>query len=508
MKHLIVILLTLISFFSLLPTNAFAQQATGPWYNQGPSQFHDSVFGTKAVPKPDNEIFGERYTFAQFNWIMNSIANMFSFPVATVDDFINIIQQIISSTDRSFKDYAKLGLPGILIGGSSEIYSHPIASGRQEINRTMANLNLIPPVHAQGSYITLSPLRPIWTASRNTAYLLMVILLVASGFLIMFRVKINPQTVVSLQLMVPKIILTLILVTFSYAIAGLVIDMVFVILYFILAAFSANQVFNGNLQIAIRFFTNGQYSTLVAYYLVPAMLFFMLGDIALLLGLIAPPLAIPGVLIALITIIFMIAISILLFKLWWMLLKTYITLMLLIAIGPWQIMLGLLPGQSGFGSWFRNLIANASVFIVVPVMIIFNMLLWQTPFSLVNIPDLAGIRSVVYPLGQVNVALTGSLPVLPFMSGNGQFFSLAIGYVLLALTPKVAEMVRDALKVPPFKYGTALGQPMAPFTGLGGGYVSGVGDRLSRVTGPNTGLTHVTGSILQSLGGSIQRSTK
>ena len=54
--------------------------------------------------------------------------------------------------------------------------------------------------------------------------------------------------------------------------------------------------------------------------------------------------------------------------------KTYITLVLLIAIGPWQIMLDLIPGQSGFGPWFRNIIANASVFVVVPIMFAINML--------------------------------------------------------------------------------------------------------------------------------------
>ena len=56
----------------------------------------------------------------------------------------------------------------------------------------------------------------------------MVIILIAAGFMIMFRVKINPQTVVSLQTMIPKLVITLLLVTFSYAIAGLVIDMIYV----------------------------------------------------------------------------------------------------------------------------------------------------------------------------------------------------------------------------------------------------------------------------------------
>jgi len=43
--------------------------------------------------------------------------------------------------------------------------------------------------------------------------------------MIMLRVKISPQAVVTVQSAIPKLITTLILVTFSYAIAGLVIDL-------------------------------------------------------------------------------------------------------------------------------------------------------------------------------------------------------------------------------------------------------------------------------------------
>src|SRR3989304_7514243 len=43
--------------------------ADGPWYNQTPEQFRKKVFDNA----PDNEIFGERYTFAPINWIINSL---------------------------------------------------------------------------------------------------------------------------------------------------------------------------------------------------------------------------------------------------------------------------------------------------------------------------------------------------------------------------------------------------------------------------------------------------
>lgn len=67
----------------------------------------------------------------------------------------------------------------------------------------------------------------IWTKSRNVSYLFFVIIFVAVGFMIMFRSKLNPQTVINIQLALPRIIIALILVTFSYAICGLIVDVVF-----------------------------------------------------------------------------------------------------------------------------------------------------------------------------------------------------------------------------------------------------------------------------------------
>ena len=141
-----------------------------------------------------------------------------------------------------------------------------------------------------------------------------------------------------------------------------------------------------------------------------------------------------------------------------MLLKSYITLILLIAVGPLQIMLDLIPGQSGFGSWIRNIIANASVFVVVPVMFLLNMLFWKPFFGLSTIPQIGQVfNESINPLGYVDTAIgiSTALPNLPFVNGSGLILNLAVGYVILTLTPKVAEMIRDALKIPAFKYGAA-----------------------------------------------------
>ena len=471
MKRFLVILLLLTSCSSILPLLARAQTPTpGPWYMQNVNQFHDRVFGTPQDPVPENEIFGERYTFAQINWIFNSLANIFSLGLSDDNDLINLIRGLVSENrSPGLNEYAKAGIPGLFIGGILETYTNPPASGVDNIQNSLANLKLVPTVSAQGmGFQSIGAFGFLWRASRNTAYFLMVILLVAAGFLIMFRVKINPQTVVSLQLMIPKIILTLILVTFSYAIAGLVIDLIYLVLSVAFLAFQTAGVFP-NLQGALRLFGGQNMVLIVLYFIIPTILSLLAPNIAAdILGMpqgsfgIHALDALPGTLSAIIFIILAIAICWIMFKVWWMLLKTYLTMCFLVIVGPWQIMLGILPGQAGFSSWFRNLIANASVFVVIPLLIFFTMVLWS-PFyeSFAQIADALPILApILLPLGGRLQAGSGSYPILPLVGGGGTIFNFALGYVGLALAPKMAEMIRDSLKIPAFKYGNAIGQPL------------------------------------------------
>ena len=101
--------------------------ADGPWYNQTPDQFHRKVFDTT---NPD-EIFGERYTFAQVNWIINSLLSAIN-PApgdpAAFNILLDQIRNLLSQGQTpSLGDYAQLGLPGILIGSMGAMYSPPPA---------------------------------------------------------------------------------------------------------------------------------------------------------------------------------------------------------------------------------------------------------------------------------------------------------------------------------------------------------------------------------------------
>ena len=464
-------LVLLYSFTLLLSTFTPHAAAATPWYNPPPEEF-----GQKVTADPQDAIFGERYTYAQVVWILDSLYLILN-PTAGLDEsseIIDFLRQLLSQESPSLQNYAALGIPGLAMAGISGIYTNLPASGIEDISNSLAKFSIASPAHAQGyGFTSLSAINRLWATSRNIVYLLMIVILVAAAFMIMFRVKINPQTAISVQLMIPKIIITLLLVTFSYAIAGLVLDSIFVIITLVLGALSYSGVFGAAFMgSSIRFFATGGFAVVLAYYMLPFILVSAAGGFSIfipLLNFILPVLT-------LISIVLIVLISWLLLRVFWMLLKTYLTLMFLIIVGPWQIMLGLLPGNQGFGAWFRNLIANAAVFVVVPLMLLLNMLFWQPLCSLIPFP--APIRTIIdailaafsgttwrlTPLGcTVNTGLTTSgWPSLPFVGTVGFLFSFVMGYAILALIPKAAEMVRDALKAPQFKYGTAIGQALGP----------------------------------------------
>ena len=82
------------------------------------------------------------------------------------------------------------------------------------------------PAYAQGiGFQGLQFLLPLWRGFRNMVYVFSTIIFLIIGIMIILRVKVSPQAVITIQSAVPQIITTLILVTFSYAIAGLVIDL-------------------------------------------------------------------------------------------------------------------------------------------------------------------------------------------------------------------------------------------------------------------------------------------
>ena len=125
------------------------------------------------------------------------------------------------------------GVLGTAAGGLALLSSNPPIKTIDYLGSVGKSLNFweTPTAHAQvggsGSQV-LSPVLELWKVSRNIAYLTMIIIFVVIGVMVMFRNKINPQTVMTLQAALPGLVVGLILITFSYFLAALLTDMAFV----------------------------------------------------------------------------------------------------------------------------------------------------------------------------------------------------------------------------------------------------------------------------------------
>lgn len=228
-------------------------------------------------------------------------------------------------------------------------------------------------VYADGySDLRIAGIDTLWSITRNIAYAGYVIIMIIIGFMIMFRNKIGGQMMVTLGNSLPKIILSLILVTFSFAIIGLIIDFggflknVVTNIYYTDPA-NAIQIhepfgllkgfFRKN--IGAGFGSGGgaligALTAAIAYFTPGGAVGWVIGGLALLL-----------VSLAFIGIVLWGGI-----KLWITLIKAYFGIILNVVVSPLSIMLGALPGNEGamlniFKSALRNVLVFPLAFAIV-----------------------------------------------------------------------------------------------------------------------------------------------
>lgn len=225
----------------------------------------------------------------------------------------------------------------------------------------------------------------IWAKFRDLAYLFFVVVMIVIGFMIMFRSKLGGQTLVTLGNTIPNVIIGLILVTFSFAIAGFIIDVGGLITNFLASLFNGDLVSIeniGNLMKSVFTSDTKKVSGIVAGSGgIAALGGWGLGSLATAIGGSAV-LAILGpafVGVGLIAILLVLALLGIVFvgviKLLITLYKAYFGILLGVAIGPLQIMIGTIPGQNHMTmNWLLGIVRNVLVFPVV--------------FFIVNAPNL------------------------------------------------------------------------------------------------------------------------
>jgi len=152
-------------------------------------------------------------------------------PTGILPTFMDTTHVIVAGAVDSNGTLINQGASGVTSSVIASMYTTKPASTTNYLAYLKHNINPVSPVFAAtnpGSTI-LEPILKLWIINRNIAYIFFIVIFVIIGFMIMFRTKLNPQTIINLQLALPKVIIALILVTFSYAIAGFIIDLVFII---------------------------------------------------------------------------------------------------------------------------------------------------------------------------------------------------------------------------------------------------------------------------------------
>jgi hypothetical protein len=333
--------------------------------------------------------------------------------------------------------------------GIEAIYRNPPADLAYWVRDTGATLGFMPrQVYAQGvGFSGLTPLLPLWKALRNISYLLLALAMIIIGFMVMLRKKIDPKTVVTVQNALPRIVIALILITFSYAIVGLMIDVMYIIISFIVLIMQTNlpgtamaspinyagggfldllrAVFqkviymNPSVSLVDSILTGGT-AEQIGTNLWKSLLFNSFGGVGVLFQLIL------GIafLVAFIRILFM-------------LLGCYVQVILGVLTGPLQILTDVFPGSEGFSNWIKNITSNLLVFPITIALLMLGNALDQ---------HLQNGRLWVPPMLPQGVDLTGLTEAL-----------ISLGIILTI--PSIAKSAKEAFKT----------KPLISFGGITGG---------------------------------------
>ncbi len=105
------------------------------------------------------------------------------------------------------------------------VYNFPPIRFKDYIKTELADNLLNNPVQAQSvGTEALFPVQEVWGRMRNVAYGLFAVVMVVIGFMIMFQKEVSPRVVITFTNALPKILLGLVLITFSFPIIALIID--------------------------------------------------------------------------------------------------------------------------------------------------------------------------------------------------------------------------------------------------------------------------------------------
>ena len=470
-KFLLGFLASIVLLVSVVPYFAVARAQT--WYSQPYADWVQKVFNTG---NPE-EIYGERYTYAQVEWVIYSLTTfalnstlgadlttclikprIFDLlPLLLTEVFVDCGDEIVEFGQRVLNPFSQSESVTFL----ATITTQPV-SGVAYFMDIGERLHLISEVKAQGfGFSAAQPVLELWRFVRNTTYFLLMLVIIVMAFMIMFRIKTSPQTVITVQSALPKIILALILITFSYAIAGLLIDLMYVVMGLLAAIFSGSPISNLDFGEMFTALTQRGVIELMFSYLFlfgltiyPAMFASGIGW-----AILSPIVA---------TIVVLLAIVILLIatlRILWLMLRTYVMILIQVIIGPVMILMGTL-GPGGVGSWFQGILAHLAVYPTVAFMFLLAFVFLRAAWPTL-IPDLPGAPDLISEAFTFDITRTvGSSAAWnpPFTTGEAaqELLWLGVSFAIIMMIPNVANIIRGMIERKPFQYGAAIGQAIGP----------------------------------------------
>lgn len=379
------------------------------------------------------------------------------------------------------------GALGMVAGFIGSVYV-PAVSSSQYINYLADNFGIVKKTYAAApgaaantncsnyafgyGFCGLIPIFTLWTDTRDFSYALLTILFIAIGIGVMLRFRVDPRTVMTLQNQIPRVIIAILLITFSYAIAGIMIDMMWTITYAGINYISAaapqsqvcdygkktpiaqgteqtlineplsfvNSVFDGNcnggllnvsskVSSAVENLVITLIQDLFGIHIGGCSIFNVGGCLTNFFLWLADQI---------VKLIIIVIILVSLFRLWFMLIQTYITFLIFVIMGPIWIVLGLIPGRPlGFEKWLRIMFANLAAFPLVAFVLVFGRVLMDA------LPQNPNPQSIFIP---------------PLMGNpNAQSFVDFMGLGAIMLAPTIPQMIKDRMKATgSAKYGAAI----------------------------------------------------
>lgn len=316
-----------------------------------------------------------------------------------------------------------------MIGG---MYDYQPAKTSRYVADVMDSAGFATPAYAQGlGFASLDPILGLWKMFRNVAYFFFIVIFIIIGFMIMFRAKIGSQAVITAQQAIPSVIVSLVLVTFSYAIAGFMIDLMYLLMFLIVGLFNGLSGGAGEATVSSASIVNFNILTLTGFLFKNSVGSFgnswslsskFLEAAGVSNDFFNTTLSFLGGLT--LTVVITIAALIGCVRLFFELLKSYAAIVLAVVLGPLALMMGAFPGSNVFWPWLKSIIGNLLAFPVVMLLI---------------------IMFIEFTKDSASHTTTGGF-MPPFLLGAGQVGMIGplMGFAIILAMPEIVKKVKDA----------------------------------------------------------------